>query len=95
MKKSYEIIHKEKIMIYSMEATTLDEGEYNSAAKDYLNLTLKIMGPALEQEFIEFFGTRDTLYFNIMEYFQTSYENDEIRKNATDNLMENEDLGVI
>jgi hypothetical protein len=90
MKKAYEIIHKDRIMIYSLEATTLGEGEYNAALKDFINLTIRFLGSNLKEEFIEFFGTEETLLFNIAEYFSTNYENDEVRKGATDKLMEND-----
>ena len=93
MKKAYEIIHKDRIMIYSLEATTLGEGEYTAALKDFINLTMRFLGSNLKEEFIEFFGSEDTLLFNIAEYFSTNYENDEVRKGTTDKLMGNDTDG--
>jgi hypothetical protein len=87
MKKAYEIIHKDRIMIYSLEATTPSEFDFEAAMKDFIYLTLKFLGPALKQELIDFFGSEDTLMFNIAEYFNTCYENDEVRKNMTNKLM--------
>jgi len=89
MKKSYEIIHKDRILIYSLESTMLQEHEYQAALKDFINLTLKFLGPSLKKELIDFFGDEENLLFNIAEYFNTTYEGDEVRRNATDNLMNN------
>ena len=91
MKKAYEIIHKDRIMIYSLEATSLGQNEFNLCLRDFISLTIKFLGKKLHAELIDFFGSEDTLLFNIAEYFNTCYENDEIRKNTMDNLMSNKE----
>lgn len=88
MNLAYQIIYNERIMVYSMEATKLPTNELNAAAKDYINLTLKFLGPSLEKEFSEFYGSYETLYFVIGQNFFMKYEDDEIRKASTSNMME-------
>jgi len=90
LERAYELVHKDKILIYSLEATTLPDKEFNEYSKVFLRLAQKIMGPSLLKEFEFFYGDYDTLVFNMVEYFNTKYENDEIRKNSMSNLMEEE-----
>lgn len=91
MNLSYQIVYKERIMVYSIEASRLSENELNSVAKDYITLTLKYMGPNLQNEFENLYGNSETLYFVIGQNFYTKYEDDKIRDNAQDNLMDYSD----
>jgi hypothetical protein len=36
------------------------------------------------------FGDEETLFFNLVDYFNTTYENDEIRKDQQEKLMNSE-----
>jgi len=90
LERAYELVHKDKILIYSLEATTLPDKEFNEYSKVFLRLAQKIMGPSLLKEFEFFYGDYDTLVFNMIEYFNTKYENDEIRKNSLSALMEDD-----
>lgn len=87
LEKAYEIIHKDRILIYSLEATTVSDKEFTSISKDYISLVLKMMGPTLIEEFVFLYGNEETLFFNIIEFFNSKYEEDEIRKDSMDNLM--------
>ena len=88
MQKSYQIIYKNSIFTYSYEGYRLDESEYNNALKDFNNLVLKLLGPGLQRNLIDFFGDYETLVLNISEYFNDRYENDELRETSMNNLME-------
>lgn len=90
MEKAYDIIHKDRILIYSLEATKLNEQEFQQIAVDFSVLVLNLLGPTLTEELIYTYGDEETLYFNISEYFNTKFDDDEIRKTAQDNLMEQE-----
>lgn len=86
MTKAYDIIYKDRMLVYSLEATKLNEDEFKVVAKDFLTLVLKILGPNLIMEFITLYGNEETFFFNITEYFNTRFEDDEIRKTATLNI---------
>ncbi len=90
MEKAYDLIHKDRILIYSMEASRLDDTEFNRASQDFVRLLIKLLGPMLYKEFVFLFGDVDTFTFNLIEYFNTRYENDEIRKASVENLTEEE-----
>ena len=87
MKKAFDIIYKEKILIYSIEATRLSQAEFNAVSRDFISLTLKFLGPSLAEEYEFFYGNKETLYFVIVEYFNSRYEQDEIYKTSTSDLM--------
>lgn len=90
MDKAYNIIHKDQILVYSLEATTLPDAEFNKANMDFIRLVQKLLGPTLTQELVYVYGSYDTFVFNLAEYFNTRYDDDEIRKNSLSDMMENE-----
>lgn len=90
MEKAYEIIYKDRILIYSLEATKLNEEEFQVVAKDFAVLVLNMLGPILLEELTFLYGNEETLYFNITEYFNTKFDDDEIRKTTQDNLITDE-----
>ncbi len=87
MKKAFDIVYKEKILIYSIEATRLDSKQFNTVSKDFISLTLKLLGPTLTEEYEFLYGNKETFYFVIAEYFNSRYEQDEIYKTSTADLM--------
>lgn len=88
MEKAYEIIHKDKMLIYSIEATKVKDSEFNAYSKDFVRLVEKMLGPRLCQEFIFLYGNYETFVFNLVEYFNTTYEGDAIRQTSVENMME-------
>lgn len=91
MEKAFEIIYKEKIMVYSLEAMKINDFQFKSISKDFGVLVLKMIGPGLKKSFINMYGSEETLLFNIMEYFNTRFESDEIYKTTTDNMVSSDE----
>ena len=92
MRKAYDIIYKDKILIYSLEAVKINDIEFNIVSKEFVLLVFKMIGENLKNEFIELYGSEETLIFNIVEYFNSNFENDEIREKAKQNIMEDNSL---
>jgi hypothetical protein len=90
MEKAYDMIHKDRILIYSLEAQGLDDKNFNIASQDFVRLVIKLLGPMLYNELVFLYGDVDTFSFNVLEYFNTRYEDDEVRQTALDNLGEEE-----
>lgn len=90
MEKAYDIIHKDRVLIYSLEATRVPEEKVNIATKDFITLVEKLLGPRLRKEFIFLYGNYETFAFTMVEYFNTRYEDDEIRKTSISDMMESE-----
>ena len=88
LEKAYEIIHKDKMLIYSLEATRVPNEHFAVYTKDFITLVLKLMGKKMEKEFSYVFGDLDTLIFNITEFFNTKYEEDEIRRDSFTAMIE-------
>ncbi len=92
MKKAYEIVYKDKIFIYSLEGLKINDQEFNSASKEFVLLVFKMIGPKLKEEFEELYGDEETLIFNIIEYFNNTFENDQIREQAKENILNTKDI---
>lgn len=92
VERAYDIIHKDKMLIYSIEATRVSDDEFSKYAKEFARLVMDLMGPMLQKEFAELYGNEDTFFSNLMEFFSTKYEDDEIRKSAIDELMTGETI---
>lgn len=88
VKKAFDIIYKERIMIYSIEATKPNEQEFEVISKDFARLVIKLIGPNLFDSLVSIYGNEETLLFNLMEMFSTFFENDELFKTASAQLME-------
>ncbi|MBY9000060.1 MAG: hypothetical protein KGD64_04030 [Candidatus Heimdallarchaeota archaeon] len=91
MERAFEIVHKDQILIYSLEATGVPDDKFSEASSSFGNLVIKMMGPMLYDEFRYLYGGDDALLFNVIEYFNTKYETDEIRAAALDNLTTDEE----
>ena len=91
MDKAYTIIYKDKLLVYSTEGMKVNDIEFSAIAKAYTMLVLKLIGSTLREEFIFLYGNEETLLFNIVEYFHSKYENDEIQKSVTDKMMNTDD----
>jgi len=90
MDKAYNMIHKDQILVYSLEATTLPDAEFHTATLDFIKLVQKLLGPTLTREMVFVYGNYDTFLFNLAEYFNTRYDEDEIRKTAVSEVMDSE-----
>ena len=90
-KRSYDIIYKDKILTYALEGMHVKNNDFNSISQEFVKLVIKLLGPNLYKEFIFFYGNEETLIFNLIEYFNVRYEDDEIRKQSLDNII-NKDI---
>lgn len=88
--KAYEMVHKDRMLIYSIEAIKVSDKDFNTYAKEFAKLTMALMGPMFQKEFSDMFGDEDAFLSNLIEFFSTKYEDDEIRKAALENLMTDE-----
>lgn len=90
MEKAYNMVHKDKILVFSLEGLKPREEDIEAIAKDFANLTIQLLGNKLYTELSEFYGSEDSLLKNVFEYFNTRFEDDEIRDTTLDKLAESE-----
>ena len=90
MQKAYDMIHKDRILIYSLEGMKIEDKDFNMVSEDFVRLVIKLLGPMLYEEFLFLYGDENTFMFILIEYFNNKYEDDEIRRGALDNIAEKE-----
>lgn len=93
LERAYDLIHKDQILIYSLEGSRIKEEEINVVSENFVRLVIKLIGPTLYKEFLNLYGDDDTFIFNIIEYFNNRYEDDAIRRQAIDNITTSEEEG--
>lgn len=91
MEKAFDIIHKDQILIYSLEATGITNEQFAAATHSFCKLTIKLLGRMMQKELRYMYGEDETLFFNMTEYFNTRYEEDEIRASALEDLTSEEE----
>jgi hypothetical protein len=94
MERAYEIIYKEKVLIYSLEGTRVNKDQFEAISKDFANLVLKMIGSTVKSSLESLYGDEKTLLFNIIEFFNNKFENDEIYKTATNNIIFKNDVAI-
>jgi len=89
--KAYELIYKDRILVYSLDATRIPDNDFNTITHDFVKLVIKFIGPSLYSSFCDLYGSEETFIFNLAEYFNHKYEDDAIRKQTMDE-MSSEDI---
>lgn len=92
MERAFDLIYKDRILVYSLDALKVDEEDIDKISKEYVQLVQKLIGPSLQKEFLFLYGNIETFTFNLLEYFNLRYENDEIRKDSMENLMTDDNI---
>jgi hypothetical protein len=91
MEKAFQIVYKDRVMTYSLEATRPRESEIDAISTDFIRLTQKFLGPMIQSELIFMYGGEEAFAANLLDYFNTHYEEDEIRKSALARMQEAEE----
>jgi len=91
MEKAFNIIFKERILVYSLDGLRVKEEEIDVITRDFCSLVIKILGPTLYQNFIFLYGNEKTLMINMINFFNTRYEDDQIRESSVNSIMEKDD----
>lgn len=92
MDASYETIHKDNILVYSLDGVKPNEKDIDNLCHEFVKLTLKLAGPNMIKIFTELYGDEDNLFFVMMDYFNRRFEDDEVRASAIDTIQEGEEL---
>ncbi len=86
MEKSYDMIYKDRVLTYSLEALKPNESEIDGIVQDYVILVQKFLGPMLQKELIFMYGDRETFIRNIIEYFNSKFEYDKVREASLEDV---------
>jgi hypothetical protein len=91
METAYETIHKDNILIYSLEGVKPKEEDIDFLGREFVKLTNKLLGPNMLDTMINLYGDEDNLYTVMLFYFNSKFENDEIRQSAIDSIQNGEE----
>lgn len=86
MEKSYDMIYKDRVLTYSLEALKPNESEIDGIVQDYVILVQKFLGPMLQKELIFMYGDRETFIRNLVEYFNSKFEDDKVREASLEDV---------
>ena len=88
MEASYETIHKDNILVYSLDGLKPNEENINELSREFVKLTMTLAGPNMVELFIELYGDDENMFFVMMDYFDRRFEDDEIRAQAIENIQD-------
>ena len=92
MEGSYETIHKDNILVYSLDGVKPSEDDITKISHEFVKLTMRLAGANMMDTFIRLYNDEDTLFFVMLDFFNRRFEDDEIRAQAIDNIQQGEDL---
>jgi len=86
--KSYSMIYKDNILVFSAEGVSPNEEDIKDIQHKYIELLVTLMGDWLTDQFIKYYGDRHTFYVNALSFFDSRYENDAIKESAINKQMQ-------
>ena len=75
---AYDAIYKDQIVTYTTDGTVPDNEALDTIKKNYIKLSLSLMGPKVEKVLLTFYGNRETLMETIVLHLQSKIDNDQI-----------------
>jgi len=81
LKTSYQVIYNDQLIAYTSQGlTNVQKDQLETIERNFIKLSLEIMGSENEKLFTEFYSRRSVLIKNIIFYFRQRLEQDEISK---------------
>ena len=92
MEAAYETVHKDNILVYSLDGVKPKEEDITKISHEFVKLTMKLAGPNMLETFEALYGDDETLLFVMLDFFNRRFEDDEIRASAVENIQNQEEL---
>lgn len=83
--ESYEIIYRDQIVRYFISGEKINKLQLENIIRLYIHDVLNLMGKKLEKEYIEFFGSYESLISYITGFIQKKIDTDELKKVISNN----------
>jgi hypothetical protein len=77
---SYEFIYKDQVVAFSASGYKVTGDELETVKRNFIKLTIELMGPNIEMALIEFYGSVESLTTNLLVWFTKKLDSDEILK---------------
>ena len=75
---SYDMIYKDQILAFSASAQKVTGEQYDTVKRNFVKLTIDLMGSQNLEYLIQFYGGLDSLTDNLLMWFQAKSDNDEV-----------------
>ena len=80
MDQSYQIIYKDQLLPFSTNGMVPGGDDLETSKRNFVKLNFQLMGPEVVNILIQFYGGRQVLITNMLTYFQSKLDDDEIMK---------------
>lgn len=81
LSQAYDIIYNDQALAFTSEGhVKIPNDEFETMERNFINLTVQIMGTSNEKMFISFYGNRVMMIKNMILYFRNKIDSDQIAK---------------
>jgi len=91
LETTYEVVYKEQIVSFSVSGHKPDNETFETIRRNFIKLSLQMMGTLIVNELISFYGSHETLIKNIDIFFRMKSDNDELLELMQDVSSNNEE----
>lgn len=78
MDQAYQMVYRGGVLGYSLEGISLSDELFETYSKDFVKLTMKLIGKRVGDELISMYGTYEELASNIIIFFSNRLVEDTI-----------------
>jgi len=82
MDLSYDTIWKDQIVGFTSNGVLPPKDHLETSSRNFGKYAIELMGTRIENLLIFYFGSRQALWINIMAYFQSRIDNEELQEHA-------------
>lgn len=95
LETSFDIIYKDQVAAYSFEGLKPSEFELETIQRNFVKLSLEIMGPNVNKILTGFYGNQKTLITNIVMYINQRLDRDELVDFVSRKQQSSEDSQIV
>jgi len=81
---AYDNIYKDQMLAFSSSGYKPGSDQLETAKRNFVKLVIQLLGPTQYQYLSDFFGSSDNFHMNLLIWFTSKMDQDEIIKWATD-----------
>lgn len=90
---AYDSVWKDQMMVYINNGVKPSREDIETMARNFSKLVSHMLGPNISNYFIEFHGSEETFWTNIITYFNFKVDNDEL-ENFINKVRTNREKGT-
>ncbi len=90
--RSYDIVYKDRIVSFSAEGYKPGGEELETIKRDFVKLTISLMGPTLYHYLLDFYGDDEAMTNSLLTWFNARLDSDEIMELAENQIKGDADM---